>query len=177
MGCDIHFYTEVKTTNYKYHGPRDENELSENRDSNLDHVLDNKDIKPRWITTDTWEQEDDGSWSISYDKRFYSGRNYFLFSVLADVRNGYNITPLSDPRGIPNDCCYPIKFISEYWNGDGHSHSYFTLKELMDIDWSKYEDRGIGSGNWLDGFKNSINKMKLLSDDPNNVRCVFFFDN
>ena len=49
--------------------------------------------------------------------------------------------------------------------------SYFTLKELLDVDWSKYETE------YLSEFFETIEKMKKLDSDPEKVRCVFFFDN
>lgn len=65
----------------------------------------------------------------------YRGRNYRLFSVLADVRNYDDNEYICEPKGIPKDCNEHIKKDVEYWGIDGHSHSYFTLKEL--IDWQK----------------------------------------
>ncbi len=102
MGCDIHFYVEVR-----------------------------KDGK--WTTADTWETEDDHR--NNYDHAFYSGRNYNLFSLLADVRSEEGALPFSEPRGIPADSCPEIKAVVEQWDTDGHSHSHFTLAELMAQDW------------------------------------------
>lgn len=102
MGCDIHFYVEVR-----------------------------KDGK--WVSADTWEVED-GDRS-NYDHAFYSGRNYNLFSLLADVRSESGAEPFSSPRGIPDDSCLEIKEVVEQWGRDGHSHSHFTLAELMAQDW------------------------------------------
>lgn len=110
---------------------------------------------------------------------FYEDRNYFLFAVLADVRNGYDIEPLSQPKGIPEDSCYPIKYIVDQWRGDGYSHSYFTLKEILEVDCDKYCTKlpEVDRTNWLDGFKETLNDLKELDNNPENVRCVFFFDN
>lgn len=57
------------------------------------------------------------------------------------------------------------------YEGDSHTHSYFTLKELLDIDWSKYNIE------YIKTFLDTIEKMKLIDDDTSKVRCVFFFDN
>lgn len=65
----------------------------------------------------------------------YQGRNYTLFSLLADVRNNYHIKPISKPRGLPDDVDEEIKKKSDEWDCDGHSHSYFTLEELLAVDW------------------------------------------
>ena len=61
----------------------------------------------------------------------YDGRNYMLFSLLADVRNDGLIEPICQPKGVPEDCCESVKKDIEYWDVDGHSHSYFTLAELI----------------------------------------------
>jgi hypothetical protein len=63
----------------------------------------------------------------------YGGRNYSLFSFLADVRNyDGEIKPLAQPRGLPDDVSDVVKAESDDWDCDGHSHSYFTLRELID---------------------------------------------
>lgn len=63
---------------------------------------------------------------------FCGHRNYSLFATLADVRN-YGDTPyIDDPRGLPDDVTYEVKRASNEWGCDGHSHSYFTLRELID---------------------------------------------
>lgn len=40
---------------------------------------------------------------FGYTPRWYRGRNYELFAVLAGVRNYGDITPIAEPRGIPGD--------------------------------------------------------------------------
>jgi len=61
------------------------------------------------------------------------GRNYELFAFLADVRNSNNIVPIAQPKGVPADASLGYQAEVEYWGSDGHSHSYFTLKELKEI--------------------------------------------
>lgn len=169
MGCDVHFYCERFTTNYEHNGPK---ELSEEREIKIGKVLGEENLEPKWISVDNWNN-DDGYWSSD---QFYRGRNYYLFAALADVRNDYEIEPISEPRGIPEDVSYPIKHILKVnWGSDAHSISYFTLKELLDVDWSKYQ---VGNrADWLDEFMDTINKMKEIDEDPTKVRCIFFFDN
>lgn len=86
-------------------------------------------------------------------------RHYFLFSVLADVRNGFGfagiptytpVVPISKPRGLPDDFVmvddsHPLrerellgwraKYRNEdeapqVWMGD-HSHSWLTADEIL----------------------------------------------
>lgn len=118
MGCDIHLYVEVRQA-----------------DGGV------------WKTADAWRTEewDPNDIYVPYDQQYYSGRNYNLFAILANVRNGDGFgvdrgdpfNPISEPRGIPEDSCPQIKYIVERWNGDGHSSSYFTLQELLDYDWTQ----------------------------------------
>lgn len=68
----------------------------------------------------------------------YGGRNYRLFAFLADVRNSQNIVPISEPKGFPKDVSPSLKEeLVDYWDGDGHSASYFTLEELESADWEQ----------------------------------------
>lgn len=73
----------------------------------------------------------------NYYTFYHGGRNYRLFAVLAGVRNYADIEPIDDPRGIPEDSCKEIVKHVKYWDNDAHSKSYFTLKELLEFDWSK----------------------------------------
>lgn len=167
MGCDIHFYVEKWTSSNDYDGPKD---LSEDRDQKLNEVLEDIPTKFRWVSADKWVKED-GEWEIPYNSCYYSGRNYGLFSILADVRNGGNIDPIDYERGIPDDASTGYLYKCNQWDGDGHSHSYFTLEELLNVDWSQYEEYFVGE------FLETIDKMKNIDEDPLNVRCCFFFDN
>ena len=69
-----------------------------------------------------------------------------MFAILADVCNGrgfagcktgdgFNI--IDEPRGLPNDVSSEVKSQAESWDGDGHSHSWFTLAELESFDWDQ----------------------------------------
>ena len=167
MGADIHFYVERWTSSNEYEGPRD---LSEDREQKLNEVLEGAPIKYRWVSADKWVC-DDGQWEVPYHLEYYNGRNYYLFSILADVRNGGGVEPINYPKGIPDDASSGYKFIYDRWNGDGHSHSFFTLEELLNVDWSEYESEYIGD------FMETLEKMTKIDSDPINVRCCFFFDN
>lgn len=135
MGCDIHMFAEVKTNG-------------------------------KWIRVGEIFE----GWSKgSLTDEPYTGRNYDLFAILADVRNGLGFAgivtgsgfnPIADPKGLPNDSEY-LNAVSKYaydvspmsgksipeeereknrdWimNSDYHSHSYFTLDELMKYDWNQ----------------------------------------
>jgi hypothetical protein len=66
-----------------------------------------------------------------------SDRNYILFAVLADVRNrGWVANSLFPHRGLPTDVSKKtmrdIPLDTDY-----HSHTYFTVEELLAVDWDK----------------------------------------
>ena len=74
------------------------------------------------------------------------GRNYALYSILADVRNYHDLPVIAEPKGLPDDISEELKNEtaqeydpedeewSDVWLGD-HSFSWFTLRELLDFDW------------------------------------------
>lgn len=113
MGCDIHLFTEVKKT---INGTE------------------------RWVNSDSWEinpyyrygTDEDRKYERELDhKSIYSGRNYELFGILADVR-GVGNPVISEPKGLPEDVSDVVKNESDRWGSDGHSHSYLTLRELVE---------------------------------------------
>ena len=167
MGCDCHFYTERWTSSNDYEGPKD---LSEDRDQKLNELLKDVPTKFRWVSADKWELED-GNWHVPYDLEFYGNRNYYIFSILADVRNGSGVEPINYPKGIPDDASTGYLYICDQWDSDAHSHSYFTLEELLNVDWSQYDSE------YIEDFMEALEKMKKIDEDPLNVRCCFFFDN
>ena len=70
--------------------------------------------------------------------RYLGGRNYRRFSILYGVRNygKHPITPLFADRGMPVDASVQAQEELEVkWSGDIHSLTYFTLEELMKVDW------------------------------------------
>lgn len=164
MGCDIHFFVERWTSSNDYLGPRD---LEDDRDQKISEVLDAP-VRHRWVSADKWQIED-GQWHIDWDDEYYNGRNYQLFSLLAGVRG--DLDPIIQRRGIPEDASTGYLYKCNQWEGDAHSHTYYTLDELLNVDWSKYEDL------YPEEFIKSIEIMKLIDSDPKKVRCCFFFDN
>lgn len=122
MGCDIHIHVEFK------------------RDMYICSDADNKpQYEKRWLCGDYFkvnpyytEGNDDGEKPLVL-VGFCDNRNYSRFAVLADVRNYGSTAYIAEPRGLPDDVTAEVKEDSDYWDVDGHSHSYFTLKELLDF--------------------------------------------
>lgn len=83
----------------------------------------------------TWERVDDKYGpNIDYRGRkcWNLDRNYWLFGILAGVRS-VSFTAIKEPRGIPDDASKGVLAAWDDYRGDGHTPSYYTLKELLDI--------------------------------------------
>lgn len=165
MGCDIHLYAEAKK-----------------RKTFVDWLMFWK--RAKWVSIDKWKINEDYinypneshlKYEVHRDDRFYSdGRNYNLFCALCGVRSyQFEGVPkiISEPKGVPKDASKEYLQQVKRWDGDGHSHSWNTLKELLDFDWSDY-------GNTTQRFLDEvIPKMKQAHFNPEKVRIVYFFDN
>jgi hypothetical protein len=136
MGCDIHCYVEKRSI------PQDG--LGDGYPSII-----------RWEKIGGFQSDWYDPDCEYFDKKIYESeadspidrKNYLLFSVLADVRNSSSmISPISSPKGLPHDVSSPIKVESEEWGADGHSHSYLTLKELLEYDYNQE----IKKSGWVD---------------------------
>lgn len=153
MGCDIHIWAEVKT--------------ADGWKAVTDRVFPNPDYDPE--RPSTWScydasgenREDHGDdhtsecWATNQPllSTPYDGRNYDLFAILADVRNGRGFAgvltgagfdPIVAPRGVPDDASRFYRAQVARWDGDGHSHSWLTLRELKEYDWHGKSTRVCG---------------------------------
>lgn len=132
MGTDIHTMAEVKVNDYR---------------KPLDRTNPNTGYEQKWkaVTEPVFEndyfREDEpiGLRNVPYTSTPYSGRNYDLFAVLADVRNGRGfagvatgdaVQVIAEPKGVPDDASKKWLRYVERWGMDLHSISYFTLAEL-----------------------------------------------
>lgn len=97
----------------------------------------------------------------------YGGRNYDLFAMLADVRNGgfrgepRRIEPIDEPRGIPDDASAEAREFLESYGVDGHSHSWFTLAELEAVDW-----HGSVVNQWGILNEDAYQKLRATGEEP-----------
>jgi len=115
----------------------------------------------RWTPPGKWEH---------WDQRIYSGRNYRLFGVLANVRGTPDSEFTQANRDLPDDCCDQLSNEYESWGDDGHSATYYTLAELLAYPWSR---RGFSD------FGDSVERLKARSASPDydDVRLTIWFDN
>lgn len=73
---------------------------------------------------------------------FFDVRSYVLFGFLADIRNYSAITPISQPRGLPE-----WFKVNEEDTWDYHSFSWLTLEELESYNYDQIvEDRRCDNG-------------------------------
>lgn len=92
-------------------------------------------------------KEDDDLPEVEYGW-LYDNRNYALFAILADVRNGYGFAGIKTgegyksidlPRGIPFDSCNTVQdYFGQGWM---HSESHVYLNELVNYNWNQTTTR------------------------------------
>ena len=122
MGCDIHLYVERKNTNREWEAVGD------------------------FVIDEEFYDKNDPDVVPDVKGHYYYGRNYDLFGILANVRNGRGFagrvtgagySPIAYPKGLPDDIDPKIKAVADRWNADGHSHSYLTIREIIEYDWTQ----------------------------------------
>lgn len=67
----------------------------------------------------------------------FEWRNYGVFGWLADARNYSAVTPISKPRGIPDDISAPVRESYAGWDTDAHSASWLSIAELLAVDYEQ----------------------------------------
>jgi len=128
----------------------------------------------------------------------FDWRSYGMYAFLAGVRNYSAVTPISKPRGAPDDISAAVRDEMESWASDGHNHSWLSVQELAAFDYGQMmEDRRVtvqvATNSWNGGatcdpgkgvqmtvreflgnaFFDDIEKLKAAGAD----RIVFWFDN
>lgn len=143
----------------------------------------------------TAERRDAGKW-VSVGISPFDWRDYGMYAFLAGVRNYSGIPPIAEKRGWPDDVSDAAR--EGHWDLDSHSHSWLTVEELENFDYSQpVEDRRYtrqtGPNSWDGGataeaghgtmttyreflggaFFREIDAMKAAGAE----RVVFWFDN
>jgi hypothetical protein len=118
------------------------------------------------------ERKQNGVWIESEsDENFYDGRNYDLFSALADIRQRSHrkpITPIKPPQGWPEDSPNYQTYLNDMHpdNDSVDGHNWFTVRELLD--W------------WRDNKKKHImyhsNTNRALHGETYDSAMGYFFD-
>ena len=105
MGCDIHLFLEKKL----YDGT--------------------------WKSACDWSENvdyEDSSFGEFIPVETYRIRNYWIFAILAGVRNCYGLKPIKFPRGIPEDLSNALKNNFLEWGCDAHTPTHYTVQEIFD---------------------------------------------
>nr|QBK86130.1 MAG: hypothetical protein LCMAC101_07250 [Marseillevirus LCMAC101] len=150
MGCDIHIFVECKKS---------------------------ANGEKRWVNVDKWKilpDYFDDSFEPTFEcEHLYADRNYYIFSILANVRNDDRVKYISKPRGLPSNVS---KIVNKEYTEDGayHSCSWLTLDELKTF--NKQNKQNI-----LDPLINILQEKKESYDWMNgkrdsSLRIVFWFD-
>lgn len=106
MGCDIHPAVEVRRKGvWRYHRPKE---------------------PCRWYDPVMYKWDKCKTALPDY----FTGRNYTLFAILADVRNDGLIKPIDTPRGTPSD----ISVEASRKLSEEHSQTWLSLQDLLDYD-------------------------------------------
>lgn len=150
MGCDIHIYPEVYNGSawvpaepfvlsklWWYDRILDEMEFEYD---SVEYRVEDEKFKAMSNDDAIKEYGDNPMvcWSHPFDQD-HGSRNYTWFAILANVRNydRKQLIPISKPKGLPANISVRVANLAECDCVDIHSHSWYTLKELLDYDWSK----------------------------------------
>lgn len=174
MGCDIHLMAQRKT------------------ESGWETAECPRDVADEWIREQHEKRPDDEWYAARIKHAWFNDRYYALFAALAGVRNGFGfagipthqpLVPISEPRGLPDDLLAVAADDHElpdgYWLGD-HSHSWLTLREVLDYDWDRELVWPDGSTTPLrecvgDFLTRTVPALRSVGE-PDDVRIVFGFD-
>lgn len=104
---------------------------------------------------------DSNYWNHEKTDHPYDGRNYDLYAILANVRNGVGfagivtgdkLVPISEPRGLPWNVTPEVLAAKDpdYSNDESppnlgeHDFSWINLRELVEYDWTQtVRQRGV----------------------------------
>lgn len=165
MGCDIHMHLEYKKNGRWWCGDY----------YRLNPYYDGINESEPKYTKECWCED----------------RNYGLFSTLANVRNYSGNDYIDEPRGLPYDVTAEVEADNDYWGIDGHSHSYFTLRELIEYrdnnpflkrsglvskeEYDKYKNFGTEPTEWCQ-WSSNYEKLEYLEWEVENKALYDLID-
>lgn len=137
------------------------------------------------------ERKINGEWHMihriyaDYGKGDFDGhgwgamRDYQFFAHLCGVRGGYRDTGEAwpEPKGLPDDVSVVVKWESDQWDMDGHSHSWETVNGYVDKKLALQQIRNKASNS------REYDEYKVLGyeiheeEGRDEYRVVFWFDN
>ena len=118
----------------------------------------------------------DGTWLPSLIE-LESSRHYAWFEFLVGVRARHGWTPHHTSRGLPLDVSSVVRKDFEAWEGDAHTPSYITKRELADIPRDLhlpfYDNTLKPIGELFEAYLNNWCEVMQHFED---ARVVFWFD-
>lgn len=117
-----------------------------------------------------------GEWRLIADD-VYDERSYPLFALLAGVRNEpeWGITPISEPRGVPDDASKVYRLECDLQAECGyHSFSWLTPEDLRAVDPEATYERD-GTVATLGSLLAKIPVLDRLYNHTRESRLVFYF--
>jgi hypothetical protein len=186
MGCDIHFYVEIKNAQGVWalapgqlvpcercggtqldpehkHCGNCKKKLSEHEPDTGKCWFDFTKLD---LVPDPCNYECLGGNQLT-DSYYPGGRNYELFGILSGVRTDAVPGFTQENRGMPADPSPELAKAS--LEPDWHSHTWYTLDELSAHDWDQHE--------YISEFQAALEKMRKLAEQYEDVRAVFWYDN
>lgn len=183
MGCDIHFYVEVKKENGWELAPGQLEPCENCKGTMLD-----PDEKHCSNCGKRLKHHEEGTGKCFFEATtvnlvpdpctyrcrdgkdlkqiFYRGRDYNLFGILSEVRGDGVPGFTKGSCGMPADPSPELAHYSQ--SSDWHSHTWYTLAELKRFRWTQQEHAF---------FARTVQMMQELDPNPENVRAVFWYDN
>lgn len=116
MGCDEHFYLEVRERGrWRIYGEKTKGKYDE---------------EPVFQQFDLTGGRNYSAYAVLADVR-----NGTRLSFGEGGETGSRFTPIVQPRGMPKDVSEDVQALSDRWGADGHSHTYLTLQDFLDYPW------------------------------------------
>lgn len=179
MGCDIHLWVERRTP-AGWAWVREVPEAA----------------RDPWLVEQAAAPNQNAYYARAAVSRWYDDRNYVLFAILAGVRNYWDVTPISLPRGWPVDLSPELADHIRKADDDAdgtyydthqgipfpgdHSASWLTVADLQAYQWDTVIPEDGKTWNVMEAtewFRTvTIPALAALDPDPANVRIVFNFD-
>lgn len=90
------------------------------------------------------ERKTENGYELIKGVRPFDWGAYGMYGFLAGVRNYSEVTPISQPRGFPDDAAWETREKRDEWHGDGHTHSWLSVEELSAFNYdAEMEDRRV----------------------------------
>lgn len=166
MGCDIHMMLERK--------------------------IKSPSVKEQWATVSTFNGvSHKGLYRANFEGRWWHSAEARSYAYFGDLTNGEVRVDAEDfeypLRGVPSDMSPLVACEMDYWEGDGHSHSWLYADEFIPVymkhwmdaeDVAMYTERRLrGEPIWQDILEDYFSVGVPGDSKPTDFRFVFWFDN